>query len=347
MKATQLLLFGARTCVATATALVGFLWIGAHSAVAIPSLTPHPHVNPGITDQDTTWLRVPEEIPDPDPDSPDMRLHQHRDRDPLIGGNGKYIANKVWDNNQYRLQEEFGHGFQAEPAKYTFAAAVPAAAQTDFNAAVNQWETAVNGNEINVNGVPILIKMDYLQTTGDHEIDVFWANLGVGTVCSDATACWIPGDTDFYFDSNPTNGLRPGAGQVSISLSATGPFLPSIDMPNSWYFGGAGAVGTTTTQYWQADAAGTITGPYSSTYNQYDFYTIALHELGHSWGLMHFAGGIMREDISSFVMRSPDAGSIDGMKDLYAIPIPEPASCLILLTAVWCVGAKTTTVRRR
>jgi len=301
--------------------------------MAIPSLTPHPHVNPGITDQDTTWLRVPEEVADPDPDTPDTRLHQHRDRDPLIGGNGKYIAYSVWDNNQYRTQEEFGHGFQAEPARYTFGVGFPAAAQTDFNAGVNQWETAVNGNELNVNNVPIVIKMDFQHTTGAHEIDVFWMDLGPATVCSDATACWIPADTDFYFDANPSNVLKPDSSHVSVSLSATGPFLPKVDAPNSWHFGGTGAVGTTTTQYWQADAGGAITGPYSATYNQYDFYTIALHELGHAWGLLHFPGGIMREDISSFVMRSPDAGSIDGMKDLYAIPIPEPASWLIVLTA--------------
>jgi hypothetical protein len=64
---------------------------------------------------------------------------------------------------------------------------------------------------------------------------------------------------------------------------------------------------------------------------EYDFYTIALHEIGHAFGLKHFGTGIMRTDISSFVMRDPDAGSIDGLKDLYAITvIPEPSTAILV-----------------
>jgi hypothetical protein len=153
------------------------------------------------------------------------------------------------------------------------------------------------------------------------EIDVFWQDITTG-----ATAFWAPAATDFTFDSNPTYKLTAPAG-FSVRIKNSGnPFAASIQVPLGWYFGGVGAPPSETTVLEYRDNGDNSITEQNSTEERYDFYTIALHELGHGFGLDHFGAGIMRIDISSFVMRDPDAGSIDGMKDIYAIPVPEPAT---------------------
>src|SRR5262245_24797951 len=312
------------------------LLVDASSTFAIPILTPHPHRNPGTIDQDTTWINPtdpPERIPDPDPDDPDHKMHQHRDRDPLTGGNGKYIGQDVWDNREYRrgdLQPEFGHGYMDIPARYLLDGLVPADARTDFDSAVDQWETAVNGNEINVNGVPITISINFDPvTSGAHEIDVFWRDIGAED--SFATAFWDRAATDFTFDSDPTIRFTDPGNMIRLPGAAA--CTPTIQLPSAWYFGGVGAPPNVTDNYDICNADGSFTAS-TFTFAAYDFYTIALHEIGHSWGLAHFGTGIMRTDISSFVMRAPDGGSIDGVKDLYAIPsVPEPSSLVLCFSA--------------
>jgi hypothetical protein len=299
------------------------------AAWAIPSYTEHPHNNPGTTDLNTTWIKDPppgEQVADPDPDTPNATMHQHRDRDAL-DGNAKYIGNKVWDNRDYRIGGHYGHGFIEidQAPRYLFDRAFPEVGRSDFDNAVEEWETAVNGNEINVNGVPIVISMHYGRVeSGVHEIDVFWRDI-------DATAFWLPGDTDFTFDSDPTVGIekRAGGPQVSLQPGNVG-CADSIELPWQWFFGGAGAVDQVSVDYWECTAANK---KLTETSDAYDFYTIALHEIGHSFALRHIDPGIMREDISSFVMRDPDANSIDGLKDHYAIPVPEPETLLLLASA--------------
>lgn len=296
------------------------------SVIAIPILTPHTHKNPNTVDQDTTWINptLPiERIADPDPDQPDAKMHQHRDRDALTGGNNQYVARFVWDNDKYRTAAEFGHGYQETPAYYSFVAAFPAAGRTDFDNAVIEWETKVNGKEKNVNGVPITILMDFESvTTGVHEMEVLWADIASGA----ESANWNPNTTDFTFDSNPTVRLTAAPGEMYRTVGGTcGPF---IDVPTAWHFGGTGDLPQVQANYEFCAPDGSFV-PVQSQETTLDFYTYALHELGHAWGLEHFGSGIMRQDIGSIAfMRDPDAGSIDGMKDLYAIPTscPTPRS---------------------
>ena len=61
-----------------------------------------------------------------------------------------------------------------------------------------------------------------------------------------------------------------------------------------------------------------------------------LHEQGHIVGLDHFGAGnksyIMRPKFSAGkadVTRVIDADAIHGVRDLYAIPVPEPSSIVL------------------
>jgi hypothetical protein len=299
---------------------------------AIPSTVFHPHINPGTVDHDTTWIngtRPPEAVADPDPDSPNAKMHQHRDRDPLNADNGKYLGYSVWDDRNYRLGGEFGHGYMNIAARYVFDAAFPVLARTDFDAGVVEWEEAVNALERNVNGVPIQMRIDFERVAlGAHEIDVTWRDIGAAD--GFATAFWDPAATDFVFDSNPT--LRLNSRDL-IRLPGAGPCGNFVRLDAAWHFGGIGAVPNVTRDYEVCNDDGTF-DLLTYTFAAYDFYTIALHELGHAWGLDHFGTGLMRTDIAGFVMRDPDAGSIDGVKDLYAIPVPAPASIWLLALGV-------------
>lgn len=324
---------------------VSLVWllVTASSAFAIPSLTPHSHNNPGTTDKDTTWINPtnpPEQVPDPDPDNPNQKMHQHRDRDSLTD-NDKYVGYAVWDDRNFRYADadkndmndiqEFGHGFMEIPARYLYEADFLVLARTDFDNAVNEWETLVNGNENNVNGVPIKISINFDPVkTGEHEIDVFWNDIPAKGL--HPVAFWNAITTNFTFDSNPTRRFQDEAGRM-IRLPNGGNCSNEIIFNSAWHFGGNGNPQNINGNYELCNDDGTFL-PQVTMFQAYDFYTIALHELGHAWGLNHFNGGresIMQEDVSELIIRDPDAGSIDGVKDLYAIPVPEPTSTLGLL----------------
>lgn len=356
--------------------LGGFL-VFSSSALAIPSLTPHPHSNPDTTNQDTTWInptQPAEQIPDPDPDNPNQKMHQHRDRDSLTD-NDKYVGYAVWDDRKFRYADadndkindiqEFGHGFMEIPARYLYEADFPALARTDFDNAVKQWETLVNGNETNVNGVPIRISINFdFVISGEHEIDVLWND--INQINNEfPVALWNAKTTDFLFDSNPTYTFE---NNKLIRLPGEKECRAKIQLTSGWDFGGVGTPSSITRNYEICNDDGTFTSE-MTTFEAYDFYTIALHELGHAWGLNHFEApeSIMQKSISEFRIRKPDPGSIDGLKDLYAIPvpgtctlpapnkrtfasetcrIPEPTSTLSLL-AFGIIGAASTLKRKQ
>jgi hypothetical protein len=77
--------------------------------------------------------------------------------------------------------------------------------------------------------------------------------------------------------------------------------------------------------------------------NKYDSYTTLLHEFGHVVGLAHFGtfdkGYIMTDDRQTTrggargILHTIDADAIHGVRDLYAIAVPEPSTLMLLTIA--------------
>ena len=136
-------------------------------------------------------------------------------------------------------------------------------------------------------------------------------------------------------------GVNGGASQASgghlgdIRLGAIGGF-PSGVLAHAYEPG--------TEAYW--GAGGTITGDvhFNTAYtwvdnpnassSQYDFYTVALHELGHSLGLGHstVAGSVM-QSIYAGGRRTLHADDIAGIQTIYG-PVPEPATMVLTAAAL-------------
>ena len=289
----------------------------ASPGLAIPSTTPHPHDNPNITDAATTWLTNPNEaVADPDPDMPNRMEHQHRDRHPLNGqlipGSGGDVTNTVniggglgfgtyavWDDRNWRYDrandrslQQYAHGFirqgQNTAVRYRFVDAfdndnnpqtpdinrwftdpVGINMRTGINNAYNTWETAVNGTQLNVNGIPVVRSIDFMEVRANAaaEIDVLLTG----------GPAFIPTDLDLLF---PLRG--------------------------DYDFDDTNGIGAT----------------------QFDFNYLSLHETGHSLGLGHFGTMPMINLMNNAVLgrgvngSGIDAGSQDGARDLYTIPVP-------------------------
>lgn len=306
----------------------------ASPALAIPSTVEHPHDNPNIVNGATTWLTNPREVvPDPDPDNPNNMEHQHRDTHPLNGqlqpGGGGDVTNTVnigrqlgfgtyavWDDRNWRFNrmrdrslEQYAHGFikQGEntAVRYRFVDAFdhdnnPATPNinrwlTDpigmnmrntVNNAYTAWEAAVNGMQLNTNGIPVVRSIDFMEVVANAvaEIDVLLT--GGPAFIPSRTQLLFPFQNDFDFEDTLPVGPPP--------------------------FGA------------DRDGNGIID-------NQFDFNHIALHETGHSLGLGHFgrnelinlmlevAAPLLKHNINAVGI---DAGSEDGARDLYTIPVP-------------------------
>lgn len=131
---------------------------------------------------------------------------------------------------------------------------------------------------------------------------------------------------DVLFDDLDFDFLSPGGTEYEGDEAA---FLAlGIDLKDSW---GEVFNAATTIDIYEAD-----------------FYSVALHEWGHVIGLLHSTDGIMYS-LAPFTMNrlshSIDDDNAFGAAALYSIPVPEPATGLIL--AVGLAGVGLAGARRR
>jgi len=331
--------------VATVTSL-----LSASPVRSIPSLNPHPHILVGFEDPANGGENVNHHHWDPlFPLYPGNGQPNDETSDPpsplaSVGDsfvNISFDAYSAWDQrgNQalYRNGDavnEFGHGFIRQYVPYSFAPGVPAPARTDFNNAMTRWEQQVadlfainpfgagTGRELGLN----------FQVSGSS------ASL-LNLIAEDLN---FNGMLDAGEDANG-NGVLDGFVVTWQGLpDARAEWRPSeqvmtFDSTTSWFYGGAGAIPANedTNNNEMLDPGEDLNG--NGIINAVtDFFTIAMHEIGHIIGLNHIntgqAGRLMRSDIDreatpgtpgGMGLRNPDVGSLFGALALYIQPISK------------------------
>lgn len=327
--------------------------LSASPARSIPSLNPHPHILVGFEDPAGGGAGVNHHHWDPlfplYPGNGVIRDETNNSPLASIGDpfvNISFDAYSAWDQNGnqalYRNGDavnEFGHGFIRQYVPYSFAPGVPALARADFNNAMTRWEQEVaalfaidpfgagTGRELGLNfevsggAFPNLIAEDKNfngmldfgeDANGNQAIDGFlvtWESLFNRPGITDARAEWRPGNQLMAFDNSETSWFYGGAGNIPANedTNNNGILDPGEDT------NGNGIINAVT-----------------------DFFTIAMHEIGHIIGLNHIntgqAGRLMRSDIDNEAtpggaggtgVRTPDIGSLFGALALYTQPISK------------------------
>jgi Matrixin len=272
---------------------------------AIPSLTPHLH-----NAQATTW----------NPPGADDMSHQHRDNHELVSTRFDVVVPAkdsepaygfapvwVWDNRNERYDfaadsslRDFGHGYIADgnDIRYKFVHGENQA---------GDWNT-----DIDAKAMKVVIKKAFEtwmtavngDETNTNNIPIR-IRIGFEEVAANQAADVIV--TLGQVTGNNIGEYFPKAKEMSFKYSAN---------------------------FWDYDPSDGITAQRS------DFSYVALHEIGHLLGLDHYGAdplkNLMNGDVLPKGTKGPgiDVGSLHGVKDMYAIAVPEPAVAGFLLLAL-------------
>lgn len=296
--------------------IIAFLFCLVPDVGAIPSRDPHTH-GPGWV----TWSEAP--IP---PANPDNTNHQHNSNLDIRGANGSYDGYAVWDSE--RLFEGprdmwrfpvgtgnagspavFGHGFIADDfisaIEYSF---VGAGWDNDnrglVNAAFTEWEseakTRANGSVVGQGGALIRNPNTVVGINFDEDTLFTFTNFEIrwANLNDPGTAAqWFPDDSP----------VDPAPFDLELVFN-TGELFNNAGTDTDWF-----------------------SNPEA---NEWDFYSVVLHEIGHVLGLDGFAAGdgtnLMSHAANSFGRgdqhRFIDTSDLQGAIDLYSQPIPEPGT---------------------
>ena len=138
----------------------------------------------------------------------------------------------------------------------------------------------------------------------------------------------------------PTTAGVPNAGNLDYKcVNAAGCGAAAFNQVFLGTEGGFGALGLKVAD----SAGGAIINAADKPIVQADFISVALHEWGHIIGLDHVVPAAATMNAASpftlgVLTRTIDVGSAKGAAVLYSIPIPEPASFLLVVIGVVCFG---------
>jgi hypothetical protein len=315
-------------CYAAATVVIAlgmFRALAPSPAAALPMLTPHPN------DAGKIWF---EEDGVADGSSDHNHLFDHSVEDDAGAGHN-HAGFAVWDNRDYRFGVSaatipegrfttFWHGFIEPTQAPRYKALDGGATDRSFGtvqlgilgAAINEWRTkavAAAAGHTTPDGSPLVTSIHLSLTTGDDfEFRVgFFDHL---QETQQAVAAWLVSDKEI---AGMTEDFPDGElGDVPVLA-----FEDDVD----WLF--------------SSDPNVKPTG------DQVDFFTIALHEIGHVLGLDHAPGvgdltgiimraRIINEATDGRILRTVDTDSANGAAELYTQPVPEPPGPAMLAIAL-------------